>query len=139
MEAPLKKELKKINTDFLCIINVDGSMDPKYLTSMLEKCRNEDFIFASRYLKEGGSDDDDIITFVGNKFFTYLGNILYNLNLSDILYTYIIGKTIEAKKLNLNYHDFRICVEIPYKIKKKMMKYDSFLVWKDLELQEKKK
>lgn len=123
--SALKEGIEKINTDFFCIINADGSMDPKYLTTMLEKCRNEDFIFASRYLKEGGSDDDDIVTFVGNKFFTFLGNILYNLNLSDILYTYVIGKTIEAKKLNLNYHDFRICVEIPYKIKKKMMKYDS--------------
>ena len=32
----------------------------------------EDFVFASRYLKEGGSDDDDWITFVGNKFFFFL-------------------------------------------------------------------
>lgn len=121
----LKEGIEKINTEFFCIINADGSMDPKYLNSMLEKCQNADFIFASRYLKEGGSDDDDIVTFVGNKFFTFFGNILYNLNLSDILYTYILGKTSKAKKLELNYHDFRICVEIPFKVKKKLMSYMS--------------
>ena len=42
-------------------------MDPKYLSQMLEDCNDRDFVFASRYLKNGGSDDDDIITFIGNK------------------------------------------------------------------------
>ena len=123
--SALKEGIEKINTEFFCIINADGSMDPKYLNLMYEKCQREDFIFASRYLSDGGSDDDDVVTFVGNKFFTLLGNILYNLGLSDILYTYILGRTSEAKKLKLDYHDFRICVEIPFKIKKKAMNYKS--------------
>jgi hypothetical protein len=47
-----------------------------------------------------------------------LGNILFNLKISDILYTYIIGKTSNFKKLNLKSKDFRLCVEIPIKAKK---------------------
>ena len=39
-------------------------MDPKYLDEMLESCKEKDLVFASRYLKGGGSDDDDLITFV---------------------------------------------------------------------------
>ena len=121
----LKEGIDKISTEYFCIINADGSMDPKYLVQMLEECKNNDFIFASRYLKGGGSEDDDLITLVGNKIFTFLGNFFYGLNLSDILYTFILGRTIRAKELALNYSDFRICVEIPFKIKKKLMNYKS--------------
>ena len=113
----LKEGLQEIKTEFFCIINADGSMDPRYLGEMLKECENQDLIFASRYLKGGGSDDDNLITFIGNKSFSFLGNILFNLSLSDILYTYVLGKTLKAQELNLRYHDFRICVEIPIKAK----------------------
>jgi len=107
-----------IDTKFFCIINADGSMDPKYLSEMLSECQNRDIIFGSRYQKPGGgSDDDDLITLVGNYFFTFLGNFLYNLNITDILYTYILAKTSSTKKLNLKSGDFRICVELPIKAK----------------------
>ena len=105
--------INEVQTDFCCIINADGSMDPKYLDEMLNLCKNKDLVFASRYLKDGGSDDDNFITLIGNKIFSFIGNIFFGLNLSDILYTYILGKTSSAKKLSLQYSDFRICVEIP--------------------------
>ena len=105
--------IDKIDTEFFCIINADGSMDPKYLDEMLNLCKNKDLVFASRYLKDGGSDDDNFITLIGNKIFSFIGNIFFKLNLSDILYTYILGKTSSAKNLSLQYSDFRICVEIP--------------------------
>lgn len=117
--------LNSINTDFFCIINADGSMDPKYLSQMLEDCRKKDLVFASRYLKGGGSDDDNLITFVGNKCFSFLGNILFKLKLSDILYTYIVGNTHSIKNLGLKYYDFRICVEIPILAKIKKLHYIS--------------
>ncbi len=113
----LKDGLDKIKTEFFCIINADGSMDPKYLNEMLTLCVNKDFVFASRYLKGGGSDDDNIVTYIGNKCFSFIGNLFFKLNLTDILYTYIVGKTQSAKNLDLRYSDFRICVEIPIKAK----------------------
>ena len=73
----LKEGIENIKTEFFCIINADGSMDPKYLEEMLLSCENRDFVFASRYLKGGGSDDDDLITFVGNKCFSFLWVIFY--------------------------------------------------------------
>ena len=42
---------------------------------------------------------------------------MFKLNLSDILYTYIVGKTNSVKNLKLYHYDFRICVEIPIKAK----------------------
>ena len=112
-------------TKYCCIINADGSMDSKYLQEMYQKCNDKDLIFASRYQKPGGgSADDDSITLLGNYFFTTLGNIFFKLNISDILFTYILGKTESFKKLNLTNFDFRICVEIPIKAKKKNLHYD---------------
>lgn len=112
-------------SDFCCIINADGSMDPKYLNEMKELCKNIDFVFASRYSRGGGSDDDDLITYVGNFFFSFVGRVFFKLDISDILFTYILGKTKKFKDLELKYSDFRICVELPINIKKKNFEYKS--------------
>ena len=73
-------------TEYTCIFNADGSFDPKYLKEMLNLCKeNRDFVFASRYMKNGGSDDDTFLTKIGNIIFSMMGNILFSLKLSDIL------------------------------------------------------
>ena len=116
--------INNTETDFCCIINADGSMDPKYLEEMRKLCENKDLIFASRYQKPGGgSDDDDFVTIIGNAVFTFLGNFLFKLKISDILFTFILGKTSSFKKLDLKNFDFRICVEIPIKAKFLKMEY----------------
>ena len=116
--------INNVKTNYCCIINADGSMDPKYLPDMLSKCKNNDLIFASRYERpEGGSDDDTMVTYIGNKIFTLMGNLLFDLKISDILYTYILGKTNSFKKLNLKRNDFRLCVELPIKAKKMKLNY----------------
>ena len=116
--------INNVKTKYCCIINADGSMDPKYLDEMLNKCQNKDLVFGSRYQKPGGgSDDDDIITLVGNYFFTFVGNLLYDLKITDILYTYILAKTSSLKKLQLEKGDFRICVELPIKAKFSKLEY----------------
>ena len=113
-----------VKTEYCCIINADGSMDPKYLENMKKCCSKLDFVFGSRYQRPGGgSEDDDVVTSIGNFVFTLAGNILFNLKITDILFTYILGKTSSFRKLNLNNFDFRICVEIPIKAKFRKMNY----------------
>ena len=122
--SALIEGINSVKTKYCCIINADGAMDPKYLYQMIKLCKNKDFIFASRYQKPGGgSDDDTLTTSIGNFFFTFAGNSLFNLKISDILYTYILGKTSSFKNLKLKNFDFRICVEIPIKAKIQNMKY----------------
>ena len=116
--------INNVQTEYLCTFFADGSCDPKYLKEMLNLCSNyKDFVFASRYLKGARSDDDTIITKIGNFFFSAFGNIFFSIKLSDILYTYIIGKTQSFKKLDLVSNDFSICVEIPIKAKKMNLDY----------------
>ena len=87
---------------------------------MIDKTINEnlDFVFASRYQKNSGSEDDTIVTLIGNYIFTILGKIFFKLNISDILYTYVLGKTKSAHKLKLNRKDFTLCVELPIKARR---------------------
>ena len=131
--------IDSVETNYLCIFNADGSFDPKYLKSMLSKCENFDFIFASRYLKDGGSEDDTFVTKFGNFFFSFLGNLLFSLSLSDILYTFIIGKTKSFKSLNLKSSDFCLCVEIPINAKKQKKYIVMYQVRKEKELQDLKR
>jgi len=119
----LTEGMKNVETEYLCIFNADGSFDPNDLTKMLKLCEDDkDFIFASRYMRKGGSDDDTILTKIGNFIFSLIGNIFFSLKISDILYTYLLGKTESFKKLNLKSNDFCLCVEMPIKAKKLGMK-----------------
>jgi glycosyltransferase involved in cell wall biosynthesis len=122
--AAIIEGIQNVKTKNFCIFNADGSFDPKYLNQMLKYAnKNYDFIFASRYAYSGGSADDTALTYVGNKIFTFLGNFLFKLKISDILFTYILGDTQKFKELNLSSKDFRLCVEIPIKIKEKKFSY----------------
>ena len=109
--------INSVQTEFFCIFNADGSFNPKELNQMydLSKKHDYDLVFGSRYEKNAGSDDDTIITFLGNKIFSFVGKFFFSLPITDILYTYVLGKTEKTKKLNLTYNDFCFCVELPIK------------------------
>ncbi len=119
--------ISQTNTKYFCIFNADGSFNPSELNGMFNKIEDSDldFVFASRYQENSGSDDDTLITLIGNFIFTKLGSIFFNLPITDILYTFVIGKTEKAKSLNLSKSDFGFCVELPIKAQKNKMKLDS--------------
>jgi glycosyltransferase involved in cell wall biosynthesis len=116
----LTESIEKVRTKYFCIFNADGSFDPKEIEPMYKHLtqKNLDFLFASRYLKKSSSEDDTILTFLGNKIFSLIGKIFFNLPISDILYTFVIGKTKDFRKLEMKSLNFGFCVELPIKAKK---------------------
>ena len=116
----LKKGIQTAETEFFCIFNADGSFNPDELNNMMSKIQKDkyDFVFATRYEKNCGSDDDTIVTYVGNYIFTLLGKIFFKLEITDILYTFVMGRTSFAKNLELTAKDFSFCVELPIKAKR---------------------
>jgi len=111
-----------VKTKFFVIFNADGSFNPKEIKKILNKTISENFdmVFASRYHdKKSGSEDDTVITYLGNKIFTLIGKIFFFLPISDILYTFVLCHTKKTKKLKLKSFDFRFCVELPIKAIKK--------------------
>jgi glycosyltransferase involved in cell wall biosynthesis len=135
----LVEAIQNCETELFCIFNADGSFDKEDLFKMRELCLENEFVFASRYLKNAGSDDDTFITYVGNKIFSLIGKVFFRLNLNDILYTYVMGKTAYFNKLNIKSDDFRFCVEFPIKMKLSKMKYTSISSYEKKRLAGKKK
>jgi glycosyltransferase involved in cell wall biosynthesis len=116
--------INNTTTKYFCIFNADGSFNPSELKNMHRLAQYEkfDLVFGSRYEKNAGSDDDTIVTFIGNKIFSFLGKVFFALPLSDILYTFVLGDTEKVKKLRLTKEDFSFCVELPIKAKKADLK-----------------
>ena len=122
--SALIEGIETVETKYLCIFNADGSFHPKYLREMITLLENEnDFVFNTRYEKNGGSDDDTFLTYIGNKFFTTLCRVLFNLNITDVLFTYVMGRTDAFNHLKLRNKDFTFCIELP--VKAKFNKYRS--------------
>ena len=120
--------IKKAKTKYIAIFYADGSTDPKFLSSMLEKITKEknQIVFGSRYEKNAKSYDDDIITRIGNYGFTFLGNFLFSLKISDLLFTYIVAEKKTMEMMNLQSNNYCLCVEIPLKAKKLNFNYTTF-------------
>jgi len=120
----LIKGIDSCKTKFFCIFNADGSFkinEIQKMKKMIDK-ENLNFVFGSRYQVNSGSQDDTIITYLGNFFFTKIGQLFFNIPITDILYTFVVGKTSSAKKLKLSQKNFSFCVELPIKaIKNKML------------------
>tara|TARA_B100000767_G_scaffold274226_1_gene306565 strand:- start:974 stop:1648 length:675 start_codon:yes stop_codon:yes gene_type:complete len=114
-------------TKYFCIFNADGSFNPKEINRMFKKLEENklDFVFASRYQSNSGSEDDTMLTYVGNFFFTLFGKVFFKLNITDILYTFVIGKTSLVQSLNLERKDFTFCIELPVKAKQQKYKIDN--------------
>ena len=119
--------IKNVKTKYFCIFNADGSFNPKEINGMIKKLEtdNLDLVFASRYQKNSGSEDDTIITYIGNFIFTLFGRVFFNLNITDILYTFVVGKKEPVINLNLLRKDFSYCVELPIKAKYQNLKLGS--------------
>ena len=116
--------IKTLDTKYFCIYNADGSFNPSEIPKMifLLESSNLDFVFASRYQEDSGSDDDTFVTLIGNKIFTLIGKIFFSLPITDILYTFVIGQTNKVNELQLSQKDFSFCVELPIKANKMNMK-----------------
>ena len=124
----LIKGINSVKTKFFCIFNADGSFNPKELIGMYEQINeyNYDLIFGTRYEKDCSSDDDTVITYIGNFVFTLIGKIFFKLKVSDILYTFVLGKTNAAQSLDLKSKNFIFCVELPIKASRKNLKMANF-------------
>lgn len=121
--AAIKEGFKISDAKFSCIFNADGSFNIKSLNKMILLTKKNNFVFASRYMKGAGSDDDNLITLFGNYLFSFLGKALLNIKLNDILYTYVLCNTKKFNNFNLINNDFRLCVELPYNVESTNQNY----------------
>jgi len=121
--AAIVEGFKHSKNSYGCIFNADYSFDPKYLTSLINMTDYSSFIFGTRYNGDSGSADDDIVTLIGNKVFSFITKFFLRINLTDILYTYVLCDVNKFNQMNLLNKDFRLCIELPVKVKKNNFDY----------------
>ena len=111
--------LKNLEKDYFCVFDGDNSFNPKDISKLIKKIKlNYDFVFASRYLNNEESEDDTLLTKLGNYVFTKLVQILFRIDTTDVLFFFVIGKKKDLNKLNLQQTDFSICTEFVIKAHK---------------------
>jgi glycosyltransferase involved in cell wall biosynthesis len=111
---------KELN-DWVVIIDADGSMNPEEITRFLEELKNgTDVVKGSRFMPEGFSEDMTLFRKIGNKFFIFLVNFLWDCGYSDLCYGYAAFKKESLVKMYplLKSKNFEIETEMFIKAKK---------------------
>ena len=110
--------------DVIIMMDADGSHDPKEITAIMERVRRgEEYVMASRYMSGGKSEDDTIIRWFGNRFFTWLTNTIHGTRVTDSLYLFTAITRDGLKKLNLKSPGFEFCTEIVVKAHRAGLKF----------------
>ncbi|MDB2652881.1 glycosyltransferase family 2 protein [Candidatus Pelagibacter bacterium] len=124
--SAIREGFQNAKNEFGCIYNADFSFDPKDFKKFITLSETNDFIFATRYQREAGSDDDDWITLIGNKVFSFMCKNFLKISLTDILYTYVLCNVQKFNSLNFKSKDFRLCIELPFKVSQSKFSYTEF-------------
>lgn len=109
----LQQAFKIAKGDVIIIMNGDGSHNPKDISALIKKIKQGyQYIIASRYIKEGRSDDDTIVRFIGNRILTWLTNLLHGSHVTDSLHFYTAISSKSFKKIHPTSPGFEFCIEI---------------------------
>lgn len=125
--AAIRTAIPKVTGDVVLIQDADLEYDPKDYPRLLEPILDgrADVVYGSRFL--GGPHR--VLYFwhyFGNKLFTFLTNLLYNINLSDMGSCYKVFKADILKSLPLRSDGFGFEPEVTAKVcKRKLRIYET--------------
>jgi len=120
----LREAFKIARGDVIVVMDGDGSHNPKNISLLLKKIdEGYTYVIASRYTHGGGSNDDTLVRFVGNKLLTFITNIRHGTNVSDGLYFFTAIKSKDLKKLHLTSTGFELCIELLIKAHRSGLKF----------------
>ena len=121
--SALKVGFKHCDGDIIIIQDADLEYDPEDYGRLIEPIRagDADVVYGSRFL----SPERRVMGFwhtYGNKFLTFLCNMLINLNITDMETCYKVIKTDVAKSLDLRSKRFDVEPEMTCKLARKNMR-----------------
>jgi len=109
--------IKASQGEIVVLLDGDGSFNSNDIPGLVNLIKKgNDVVFGTRYHPNSGSQDDTIIRYIGNQFFTGLMRLIFKVNLSDSLFMYVVAKKSALETLNLQYPGFEFCIEFPIKV-----------------------
>ncbi len=121
--SALIKGLNAARGNILVSMDADLSTDPKEMGLLIDGIKiGYDVCMGSRFMAGGRSEDISPVRKLGNMFFVFLVNSLFNANYSDMCYGYRSFKKSVMKKLSLKEKGFGIETEISIKAVKNNLK-----------------
>jgi len=111
--AALRAGFEAATSDFIVMIDADGSMDPGEIYRYVMPLMNGyDLVKGSRFLDGGGSTDLTLIRRFGSKAFVHITNALFFVRFTDLCYGFCSFRRDCLKALALTAHGFEIETEI---------------------------
>lgn len=122
--ASIADGFKASKSDIVVIQDADLEYNPSDYNNILPFIINgeNEVVYGSRFMNKENNKSFMLLSFLANKFLTFLSNILYGCNLTDMetCYKALSRKAIEDIKINSKKFEFE--VEITAKILKKGIK-----------------
>lgn len=111
--AALRAGFRAATSDYVVIIDADGSMDPqevgRYVTLLAS---GYDLVKGSRFMSGGGSTDITLLRSLGNRALVVLTNLMFRQRFTDLCYGYLAFDRVRMQQLGLNSSGFEIEAEI---------------------------
>ena len=121
--SALDKGVRASKGDIIITMDADLSHRPIEIGLLIEGIRcGYDIVMGSRFLMGGGTEDMPWYRKLGNKFFVFLINLIWNAKYTDLCYGYRAFRKGVWENLNLKSKRFGIETEISIKAIKKRMK-----------------
>jgi len=116
--AAIRAGLAKVTGDYLIIQDADLEYDPKDILKLIKPilAKKAEVVYGSRFL--GPHKNMLFWHLMGNKFLSFICNLLYNTTLSDMEVCYKLFPTKLVKSLNLTQNRFGFDPEITVKVLK---------------------